>query len=521
MHELPAVIALLVGALAVTAASRRLGVSAPLVLVVVGLAASAVPGVPNYTIDPQVILLLILPPLLYTAALNSSSIGIRANLRPIGLLAVGLVLFSTAVAGLTAWALLPGLPLSVALVLGAVIAPPDAVAATAIGRRVGLPRRIMTVLSGESLVNDATALTAYRVAVAAAIGTGTSLLSGIGTFLLAAIGGTVIGYAIGWVVHRIRSLLRDDMLESAVGLIVPFAAYLIAEEVHASGVLAVVVAGLYLGHRSTARNAATRLQDRAVWSAADTLLEAVVFALIGLQLSTVVAGVSTAFGPLLLTGVLLTAAVLLARVVWVFGVMYLPAKLRGKRPDWRHWAIVSWAGMRGVVSLAAASAIPALTDTGEPFPHRSEVLFLTFFVTLATLLLQGTTLSRFIRALGVRGGEDYTDALAEAEAQQVAARKAQERLDELTAGTNRYDEITGVLRQASQQRSNHAWERLGRSDAELGESPSAAYRRLRGEMLAAEREVFISFRDERRLDDEVLRRVMHQLDLEELWLSRD
>ncbi|MFC7344426.1 Na+/H+ antiporter [Saccharopolyspora griseoalba] len=521
MHELPAVIALLVGALAVTALARKAGVSAPLALVVVGLGVSAVPGLPSYPIDPQVILLLILPPLLYTAALNSSSIGIRANLRPIGLLAVGLVLFTAVTAGLTARLLLPELPLSVALVLGAVIAPPDAVAATAIGRRVGLPRRIMTVLSGESLVNDATALTAYRVAVAAAIGTGSSLLGGVGTFLLAAVGGTAIGLAIGWSVHRIRALLRDDMLESAVGLIVPFFAYLVAEEVGASGVLAVVVAGLYLGHRSTSRSAATRLQDRAVWSAADTLLEAVVFALIGLQLSTVVAGVSTGFGPLLLAGALLTAAVVLARVVWVFGAMYLPVKLRGGHADWRHWAVVSWAGMRGVVSLAAASAIPATTGSGEPFPHRAEVLFLTFFVTLATLLLQGTTLSRLIRLLGVRGAEGYTDALAEAEAQQVAAREAQQRLDELTAGTDRYDDVAAVLRQASQQRSNQAWERLGRSDAELGESPSAAYRRLRGEMLAAERAVFIRFRDDRRLDDEVLRRVMHQLDLEELWLSRD
>lgn len=521
MHDLPALMALLAGALAVTALSRRLGVSAPLVLVVVGLAVSAIPGVPDYAINPDVILLLILPPLLYSAALHSSTVGIKANLRPIGLLAIGLVLFSTAIAGLVAWWLVPGLPLSAALVLGAVIAPPDAVAATSIGRRVGLPRRLMTVLSGESLVNDATALTAYRVAVAAAIGTGTSLLSGLGMFLLAAVGGTLIGLVIAWVVNRVKPLLRDDMLDSAVGLIVPFFAYFVAEEAHTSGVLAVVVAGLYLGHQAPARSAATRVQDKAVWGAVDTLLEAVVFALIGLQLSSVVAGVSTGFGPLLLAGGALTVAVVLARVVWVFGVMYLPEWLRGKRPDWRYKLVVSWAGMRGVVSLAAASAIPTVTLSGQPFPHRDEVLFLTLFVTLTTLLLHGTTLRRLIERLGVTGGEDYTDALAEAEARHNAARASQERLDDLTAETEPPGDVADQLRRAAQQRANRAWERLGRSDEELGESPTAAYRRLRSEMLAAERAVFVQFRDARRIDDEVLRRVMHQLDLEELSLTRD
>ncbi|MGP4019858.1 Na+/H+ antiporter [Saccharopolyspora sp. 5N708] len=521
MHELPELMALLVGALAVTAVARRAGLSEPLALVVVGLAVSAIPGVPDYAIDPNVVLLLILPPLLYSAALNSSTIGIRANLRPIGLLAFGLVLFSTVVAGVIAWWLVPGMPLSVALVLGAVIAPPDAVAATSIGRRLGLPRKIMTVLSGESLVNDAAALTAFRVAVAAVIGTGYSLLAGVGMFLLATVGGVAIGYAFGWIVHRFRRLLRDDMLESAVGLVVPFLAYLVAEEAHTSGVLAVVVAGLYLGHHAPSGSAATRLQDRAVWSAADTLLEAVVFALIGLQLSSVAASVSTDFGPLLIAGAALTAGLVLARGAWVFLVMYLPELLRRRSPNWQHKVIVSWAGMRGVVSLAAASAIPTATLAGAPFPHRDEVLFLTFFVTLATLLLHGTTLPWLIGALGVRGSEDYTDALAEAEAQHNAARAARERLDELTSESEPPGDIVQRLRRSAEQRSNRAWERLGRSADELGESPTEAYRRLRGEMLAAERAVFIQFRDNRRIDDEVLRRVMHQLDLEELWLSRD
>src|SRR4051812_4109653 len=248
MEGLP-LIGLLVGAFAVTALARRLNVSAPLLLVVVGLAASFVPGVPDYAIDPDLILLLVLPPLLYSAALDSSYLRIRENLRSIGSLAVGLVLVTTAAVGLVAWWLVPGLPLPAALVLGAVVAPPDAVAAAAVGRRLGLPRRVMTILGGESLVNDATALTAYRVAIAVAAGASYGILQGVGVFALAAAGGAAIGYALGWLVHRVRLVLRDGILESALGLLVPFVGYWLAEAANASGVLAVVMVGLYLGHR--------------------------------------------------------------------------------------------------------------------------------------------------------------------------------------------------------------------------------------------------------------------------------
>ncbi|WP_433869505.1 Na+/H+ antiporter [Saccharopolyspora sp. CA-218241] len=521
MHELPHTVFLLCGALAVSAVARRFGAPAPLLLVVVGLAVSYLPGVPDYRIEPDVVLLLVLPPLLYSAALNSSTTGIRANLRPIGLLAVGLVLLSSVSCGLVAWWLLPDLALGPALVLGAVIAPPDAVAATAIGRRLGLPRRIMTVLSGESLVNDATALTAYRVAVAAVVGAGYTVLGGIGVFLLAALGGLAVGLLVGVLVHRIRRLLRDELMESAVGLVVPFAAYLFAEHVHASGVLAVVVAGLYLGHRAPVSDPATRLQDRAVWNAVDTLLEAVVFALIGLQLSAVVRGVGHDLAPLVLTGIAVTATAVLTRAAWVFATLHLPGRRGPDPPPWQWAAVVSWAGMRGVVSLAAAAGIPVLTEAGTPFPHRSDVQFLALFVTLATLLLHGSTLPWLIRRLDVRGREDYTDALAEAQAQHTAARAAEQRLEELLAEQPVGEQVAEALRGSIRQRSDQAWERLGRSTEELGESPTAAYRRLRAEVLAAERAVFIRFRDERRIDDEVLRRVLHDLDLEELALRRD
>ncbi|MGH8966656.1 MAG: cation:proton antiporter, partial [Actinomycetes bacterium] len=313
MDGLPLIL-LMLSALAVTAMSRRFSLPSPLALVVAGLAISAIPGIPDYQLDPDLVLYAILPPLLYSAALDSSALQIRANLRAIALLAVGLVLFTTASVGLVAWWLVPGLALPAALALGAVVAPPDAVSAVAIGRSLGLPRRVMTVLAGESLFNDATALTALGVAVAATVGGGFSLAGGLGDFVLVGAGGVAMGAVLGRVVHQVRLRLGDPRLESALGLVVPFAAYALAEQVHVSGVLAVVVTGLYLGHHAPEAGYATRLQDQAVWRAADTVLEAFVFALIGLQLPAVVRGVGDV-GPLLVAAAAVLVTAVLARVV--------------------------------------------------------------------------------------------------------------------------------------------------------------------------------------------------------------
>ncbi|MGH3514512.1 MAG: Na+/H+ antiporter [Pseudonocardiaceae bacterium] len=523
MDGMPLIL-LVLSALAVTAVSRRLRLPAPLTLVVAGLAISAIPGVPNYQLDPNLILYGILPPLLYSAALDSSAIQIRANIRPIALLAVGLVLFSTACVGLVAWWLVPGLPLGAALALAAVVAPPDAVAAVTIGRRLGLPRRMMTLLTGESLFNDATALTALRVAVAATVGTGFSLWSGLGGFVLIAAGGVVLGAVLGRVVHQVRLRLRDARLESALGLVIPFAAYALAEELRVSGVLAVVVAALYLGHHAPQAGYATRLQDQAVWQAADTVLEAFVFALIGLQLPAVVRGVSGDIRPLMVAAAAVIATAVLARVVWVFPATYLPRLLssrvsaRDPAPRWQVPAVLSWAGMRGVVTLAAASAIPRVTNSGAPFPGRSEIVFLAFCVTVATLLLHGLTLPWVIRRLGVEGRESFQDALAEADAMHAVTLAALERLENASAGAP--ESVTTRLRKAAEHRSNSVWERLGRPETELGEAPSVIYRRLRLEMLSAERETLVSLRDTGRINDDILSRTLHDLDLEEAILNR-
>ena len=512
------VLVLVLGSLAVTWVCRKLDIAAPLVLVVIGIGASFLPGVHVVEFDPNIVLLVVLTPLLYSAALESSYLNIRANLRPIGLLALGLPAFTTVAVGLVAWQMVPGLDLATGLVLGAVVAPPDAVSALAVGRRLGLPRRVMTILGGESLVNDATSLTLFRVFLAVAAGTGVTPISAVGMFLLAAVGGTAIGYAVGWVAHRIRRVLRDPLVESAFGLVVPFGVYLLAEGAHTSGVLAVVVAGLYLGHHAPDSGYATRLQEQAVWQASDTILESVVFMLIGLQLRSVIATVGD-IGPLLVSGIAVTAAAVLARLVWIFPATYLPRLLsprvrrRDPDPNWRAPAVIGWSGMRGVVTLAAAFVIPV------DIPGRESIVFLAFFVTVATLLLHGLTLPTVIRKLGVHEQDQQADVLAEAQTQYDAVQASIARLDELTSTDSPFAHTAEKLRRFAEYSANAVWEQLGRPES--GESPTAAYRRLRREMLNRERDTFVESRDAGSIDDEVLRRVLRRLDLEEAMLARD
>jgi monovalent cation/hydrogen antiporter len=516
-----AVLLVVLGSLAVNALATRFGRSAPLALVVVGLIVSYVPGVPEFQIDPNLILVLFLPPLVYSAALDSSYLAFRAKLRPIALLAVVLVLVTTVAVGFVAFWLVPGLPLASALVLGAVVAPPDAVAAASIGRRLGLPRRVMTVLTGESLVNDATALTAFKVAIAAAVGTATSWSAGILTFVVATVAGVLVGLALGWLVHAVRTRVANDVVESALGLVVPFTAYLLAEAVHGSGVLAVVTAGLYLGHFAPYAGYTTRLQETAVWRSVDVLLESVVFALIGLNFRYVFEQAAANGHPpasLVWPVVAVLLATILIRVVWVLPTTYLPVwgrRHRSPRPPWRHIVVIAWSGMRGVVSLAAAAAVP------ESVPGRDLVLLLAFTVTVGTLLIQGTTLPWLIRVLGVTGDDEAADTLAEAQAAHDAAMAAVERLDELVADDGSYtpEPIVERLRTLAERRGNAAWERLGRQDME---SPTASFRRLRLETLEAERAVYVTARNNGEIDDEVLRRVLRDLDLEQARLvSRD
>lgn len=521
---------LVAGSAVVAAAARRTPVPAPLLLVAAGLLVSYVPGVPDYTLDPHIVLPLVLPPLLHTAATDSSYLDLRAQLRPVALLSVGYVLFATVVVGYAAYLVVPGLPLTAALVLGAVVAPPDAVAATAVARRVGLPSRITTILQGESLVNDATAITAYRVALAAALGEGATWAGGIGEFLLAAVGGIGMGLVLMVPIHWLRTHLREALLQNTLSLLIPFVAYAAAEQVHASGVLAVVVVALYLGHRAWEVDFATRLQEEAVWKMVAFVLESAVFALIGLQLPVVLKGLGEyEGGRAAWYAIAVFLVIVVSRFVWVYPATFLPRLLsarireREDNPTWKGPFIISWAGMRGVVSLAIAFSIPLTVHGDEAFPERNLILFLTFTTVIGTLVVQGVTLPPLIRALRLPGRDPQAETLAEANAQAQASRIAEQRLDDLL--TDERNALPGPLadrlRSVLERRRNSVWERLGQANPVTGESVDDTYRRLSREVISAERAVFVKLRDGRYIDDEMLRTLLRRLDLEEAAAYRE
>ncbi|MFJ8188871.1 Na+/H+ antiporter [Streptomyces sp. NPDC096094] len=520
---------LVAGSAAVAAAGRRVPVPAPLLLVAVGLAVSYVPGVPDYTLDPHIVLPLLLPPLLHTAATDSSYLDLRAQMRPVALLSVGYVLFATFVVGCAAYLIVPGLPLTAALVLGAVVAPPDAVAATAVARRVGLPSRITTILQGESLVNDATAITAFRVALAAAVGEGATWAGGIAEFLIAAIGGVGVGLVLMVPLHWLRTHVKEALLQNTLSLLIPFVAYAVAEQVHASGVLAVVVVALFLGHRAWEVDFATRLQEEAVWKMVAFVLESAVFALIGLQLPVVLKGLGEYEGvdaAWYAVAVFLVVAV--ARFVWVYPATFLPrlsARVRAREGDlsWKGPFVIGWAGMRGVVSLAIAFSIPLTVHGGAPFPERNLILFLTFTTVIGTLVVQGVTLPPLIRLLKFPARDVQAATLAEANAQAQASRAAEQRLEALLADERNAlpAPLADRLRTVLERRRNAVWERLGQVNPVTGETVDDTYRRLSREMISAERQAFVRLRDGRYIDDEMLRTLLRRLDLEEAAAYRE
>jgi CPA1 family monovalent cation:H+ antiporter len=502
------------------ALARRLGLLAPILLVVVGLAVSFVPGFPMVRLDPQLVLVGILPPLLYVAALETSVPAFRHNLRPILLLAVGLVIFTALAVGFVVHALLPDVPLAVCLALGAVVAPPDAVAATAVARRVGLPRRVVTILEGESLINDATALVLLRVATVATLGSAVGVTEIGKEVALSAGGGIAVGVAGVLVFGFLHKKITDPLLDNTLSLLTPFAVVYVAEHLHASGVVAVVVTGLALGHRfPVLMSAASRLQMNAFWRLVKFLLEGLVFLLVGLQLREVVARLDTPLSTVaLVTGAVLVT-VLLTRFVWVFPTSYLTRLIprirrREPTPSLRSQAVISWAGMRGVVTLAAALALPLTLAGGAPYP-RELFVWIAFAVIVVTLMLQGATLPMVARRLKLPPDDPMQDALSEAGVQQQASRAARERLEAAAVGAP--PAVVERLRRAVEDRTNTVWEQLGGRERE---TPSQAYGRLRQEMIDAEREVFRIARDEGRIPEEVLVRAYRDLDLEESILRR-
>ena len=515
MHAALWIVALVATVTVVTGLSRRSPVPAPLLLTVVGVVASFIPGIPNVDLSPELVLVGFLPPLLYAAALKTSLVDFRRNRRPIALLSVGLVIATTLVVGLVTWWLLP-IPAGYAFALGAVVAPPDAVAATAIARRVGMPRRMVTILQGESLVNDATALVALRTALVAAAGTVTIWHIGW-DFVVTALGGVAVGVVVAIVTGKVRKRIEDEITDTAVSIVTPFLAYLLAEQIHVSGVLAVVVTGLILGHNAhLLQSASSRIFERTNWATIEWLLENTVFLLIGLQVKMILdaaGGSSLGTQRIAVSCIVVTLTVMVVRPLWVFPSTYLPRLVPSIRavdpsPPWTYPAAISWAGMRGVVTLAAAFILPS--DT----PERAVLILIALVVVGVTLLVQGATLPWVLRRLGLSGPDPAEDALQAASVSQRASTAGLNKLEQLRTDEDS-DAVIERLQRRSRERAEAMWERLGSAS----ETPSQAYARLRIAMIEAERQELIRLRDLGVVPDDVMRDVMDSIDIEETVLD--
>jgi Na+/H+ antiporter len=528
MHEIESLIFLLAAATLLAQLARVLKKPYPILLVLGGLAMGFVPGLPDIEVSPEVIFVAFLPPLLNSAAFFSSPLDLRAQLRPIVLLAVGLVLATMGAVAVIAHFLI-GLPWAAAFVLGAILAPTDPVAAEAIFSRLGVPERVGTVVGGESLVNDGTGLVAFRVAVAVVVSGAFSVWGAGLSFLLVGGGGLIVGLICAQIVLPLWARLRDPTILITFSVLIPYAVYILAEEVlHVSGILAVVTYGLYQGWRAPRLfpDASTRLQAIAFWGVLVFLLEALLFVLLGQQLPSILGGIEGySVWVLLAFAALVYAVVVMVRFAWFFTTPYFHPVFdrllhsRYLRAPWQERLVMSWSGMRGAVSLAAALAVPLSTDAGNPFPGRDLIVFLTFSVILATLVLQGLTLGPLIAALRFEDdGEAST--LAELRARLDAARAALYELERL------HDD--GRVSPESQERMREYYEgsirrytaglEAGGTTEEYARS-SGDWRDWRRELLAAEREAILSLRDAGEISTEVMRRIERDLDLQESRLG--
>ena len=525
-HDLAALLVLLTAVTAMLVLVPKVRIPYPILLVLGGLALGFVPGLPEIDLPPDLVLVGVLPPLLYGAAFFTSLRDLRANVRPVGLLAVGLVLLTMVVVAVVAHTIVPGLPWAAAFVLGAVVSPTDPIAATAIMQRLGVPRRIVNIVEGESLVNDGTALVAYRFAVVAAVSGTFSLWEAGLSFLVNVAGGIAVGIGVGWIVRQVRLRLDFPPAEVTISLLTGYFAYLPAELIGVSAVIAAVTAGIYLGwHTPELTTAEVRLMGESAWEIVTFMLNALLFTLIGLQLPGILDELDAySTGDLLWWAVAIWLTVVLARWLWVYPAAWLPRRLfrrireRDPMPSKAQLALISWAGMRGGVSLAAALAIPLTIDSGEPFPERNLILFLTFAVIFGTLVLQGLTLPAVIRLLRLEDdGEAEGRELAQARIR--AAEAALARLEELTGEDWVREDTAERVRGGYTFRQSRFTAWLDGGDDGSIEARSLDFQRLRRELLAAERDAVNQLRRAGVISDEVARRVERDLDLEDARLE--
>jgi CPA1 family monovalent cation:H+ antiporter len=518
--------ALFVSAAGLNALANWLRVPYPIPLVLGGLVLGLVPQIPDIQLDPDLVLLVFLPPLLYSAAFVADLHALRADARVISLTAIGLVLATAAAVAVIAHELI-GLPWAVSFALGAIVSPTDPAAATTIMRRVGAPRRLVNVLEGESLFNDATALVAYKVAVSAAVGVSVSAGHTILEFLADAGGGIAIGVAVAAVLAAIRKRVTDINTELTISLFGAYGAFIPADELGVSGVLAVVACGVYLGFRAPEiASPESRMQSEALWSILGFLLNAALFILIGLQLPVIVHGLSgRPAGEVIGYAAAVCAAVIGVRFLWVFGTTVLIRTLDrrptqvARRVGWRSRVVSSWAGMRGAVSLAAALALPLHTHAGDPLPGRELIQFLTFALILVTVVGQGLTLPFLIRRLGVieDGSEEESEELR---ARQEIARAALDRVDQLEEEEWTREGSVERVRRLYEFRRRRFKILAGTIEDEDGlQDSSLRYQRMMHEIYAAQRAALIALRNDRQISSDVLRRVEREIDLEESRLE--
>ncbi|HEY4026410.1 MAG TPA: Na+/H+ antiporter [Candidatus Dormibacteraeota bacterium] len=535
------VLGLMVAVALLALAAHHLNVPYPILLVLGGLAIALVPGLPRVELAPDTVFLVFLPPLIYAAGWFTSLRDFKANLRPIALLAVGLVLFTVGCIGVVTHMLAPDLPWAAALALGAIIAPTDPVAGTAIFQRLGVPRRIMTILEGESLLNDATGLIALNYAKVAVVTGAFSIWAAGLEFVLSGAGGVALGLALGWLVNQLMKRIQDPPIEITLSILVPYGIYLLTIPTHVSGVLAVAAAGIYAARRSPQTwTAATRIPAYAVWEVLLFVLNGLVFILIGLQLPAVIDGLAGQPVPrLVATAGIITLAVIVTRFVWVFPATYVPRFLsaairrRDPYPGWRNVVVIAWTGMRGVVSLAAALSLPLTVRGGAPFPGRDLILLVTFSVILVTVVLQGLSLPVLLRRLGVAA--DGSAMQEELEARTRSMEAAVARLDELAGEEWTREEGVAWMRMYYGKRRKHIDTQFGRVNhehrdgghqheegvdhVEAHRSSLAGHRRLRRELLDVERTTLLGLRDAGVIGDQVLFRVQRDLDLEDIQLA--
>jgi len=512
-------LALLIVVAVLVTLSRRIRIPYPVLLLLGGLAVGLLPGIPPLELDPEIVFLVVLPPLLYVSAFLTPIRDFKTNLTNIGSLAVGLVAVSAAVVAALAMVLVPGMSWPLAVALGAIVSPPDAVAATAIAQRLAVPRRIVSILEGESLLNDATALTIYRAAIGAAAAAVTvSVVGSLASFVFVALGGILIGLVVGWIVGWIRAHLTDTPVEITISLLTPYVAYLPAELLGVSGVLAAVTAGLFLGRRSSRiMGSEARLAGRAVWESLVFLLNGVVFLAIGFQISSISRGMErTTLLQLAAVGVLISVALIAVRALWVIGMSLreLLAKDR-RRTRLRESIVLSWAGMRGVVSLAAALALP-ISLPGNALPARDAIIVITFTVILVTLVGQGLTLPLVIRAVGL--GSDADEGHEESHARQELIEEALRRIDDLQTKWPDHRPLIDQLRTSYQHRAEHE-EQLHEAPGNEAEQELVEHRQIRSDVIDAQRDALSAMRDRGAIDDDVLRSIERELDLEEIRME--